>query len=60
MRNVNIADCENMFIKDEYRKISFDEEDMLASMNGEYLVKTPTVEYDEDDTPSKRRVTWRE
>ena len=60
MRNVNIADCENMFIMDEYRNISFAEEDMLAAMNGEYLVKTPSVEYEEDDTPSKRRVTWRE
>ena len=60
MRNVNIADCENMFIKDEYRNISFDEEDMLAAMNGEYLVKTPSVEYEEDNTSSKRRVTWRE
>ena len=62
MRNVNIADCENMFIKDEYRNIVFDEEDLLAVINGEYVVKTPSVECDdeEDDTPSKRRVTWRE
>ena len=60
MRNVNIADCENLFVKNEYMNISLDEEDMLAAMNGEYLVKTPSVEYEEDNTSSKRRVTWRE
>ena len=60
MRNVNIAECENLFIKDEYRNIRFDEEDMIAVINGEYVVKTPPAEFDEDDTPSKRRVTWRE
>ena len=58
MRNVNIADCENMFIKDEYRKIVFDEDDLMAVINGEYVVKTPTGE-EEAETPNKR-VTWRE
>ena len=57
MRNVNIADCENLFVKDEYRHIVFSEEDLLAVINGEYVLKTPSVE--EDDFPNKR-VTWRE
>ena len=57
MRDVNIADCENLFIKDEYRNIVFDEDDLLAVINGEYVVKTPTTE--EEETPNKR-VTWRE
>ena len=57
MRDVDIADCENMFIKDEYRNIVFDEDDLLAVINGEYVVKTPTTQ--EEETPNKR-VTWRE
>ena len=57
MRGVNIADCENLFVKDEYRHIVFSEEDLLAVINGEYVLKTPSVE--EDDSPNKR-VTWRE
>ena len=60
MRNVNIADCEDMFIKDEYRKIQFNENDMIESVYGQYLVKTPPLDETEDDTPSKRRVRWRE
>ena len=58
MRNVNIADCENLFVKDEYRHIVFSEEDLLAVIKGEYVLKTPSVEED-DDSPNKR-VTWRE
>ena len=57
MRNVNIADCENLFIKDEYRHIVFSEEDLLAVISGEYVLRTPSVE--EDSFPNKR-VTWRE
>ena len=39
----------------------FDEEDMIAAMNGEYVVKTPSLEEEEEEeTPSRRRVTWRE
>ena len=59
MRNVNIADCENLFIKDEYRHIVFDEDDLLAVINGEYVVKTPSLEEESQGTPNKR-VTWRE
>ena len=58
MRGVNIADCENLFVKDEYRHIVFSEEDLLAVINGEFVLKTPSVEED-DDSPNKR-VTWRE
>ena len=59
MRDVNIADCENLFIKDEYRHIVFDEDDLLAVINGEYVVKTPSLEDESQGTPNKR-VTWRE
>ena len=59
MRDVNIADCENLFIKDEYRHIVFDEDDLVAVINGEYVVKTPSLEEESQGTPSKR-VTWRE
>ena len=59
MRNVNIADCENLFIKEEYRHIVFDEDDLLAVINGEYVVKTPSLEEESPGTPNKR-VTWRE
>ena len=59
MRDVNIADCENLFIKDEYRHIVFDEDDLLAVINGEYVVKTPSLEDESPGTPNKR-VTWRE
>ena len=43
MRNVDIADCENLFIKDEYRHIVFDENDLLAVINDEYVVKAPII-----------------
>ena len=59
MRDVNIADCENLFIKDEYRHIVFDEDDLVAVINGEYVVKTPSLEDESQGTPNKR-VTWRE
>ena len=59
MRDVNIADCENLFIKDEYRHIVFDEDDLLAVINGEYVVKTPSLDEESQGTPNKR-VTWRE
>ena len=59
MRDVNIADCENLFIKDEYRHIVFDEDDLVAVINGEYVVKTPSLEDESLGTPNKR-VTWRE
>ena len=58
MRNVDIADCENLFIKDEYRHIVFDENDLLAVINDEYVVKTPTI--DENEATPNKRVTWRE
>ena len=58
---VNFADCENMFVKDEYRHIKFDENDLDAVINGHYEIKTPSLEDEDDDgmTPNKR-VTWRE
>ena len=59
---VHFADCENMFVKDEYRHIKFDEDDLDAVINGHYEVKTPPLEDEEEDdgmTPNKR-VTWRE
>merc|ERR1711949_79018 len=59
MRGVNIADCENLFIKDEYRHIVFTEEDMDAVLRGEYVVTTPTPDTDTRQDPSKR-VRWRE
>ena len=59
MRGVNIADCENLFIKDEYRHIVFTEEDMDAVLRGEYEVTTPTPDTDTRQDPSKR-VRWRE
>ena len=60
MRNVNIADCENMFIKDEYRHIVFDEDDLMAVINGEYVVKTPSIDDDDTESTPNKRVTWRE
>ena len=60
MRGVNIADCENLFIKDEYRHIVFSEEDLLAVINGEFVLKTPSVDDEDDDDSPNKRVTWRE
>ena len=60
MRNVNIADCENMFVKDEYRHIRISEDDLISVMNGEYQVKTPPLDDDDDDSGPNKRVTWRE
>ena len=39
--------------------IVFDEEDLVAVINGEYVVKTPSLEEESQGTPNKR-VTWRE
>ena len=57
MRSVDIADCEGMFVKDEYRKVKIGEDDLDAIVNGEFVLKE--IETEEEDTPSKKRVTWR-
>ena len=62
MRGVSIADCEGMFIKDEYRTLKIGEDDLKAIIQDDFTLHNinDDKEEDEEDTPSKKRVTWRE
>ena len=61
MRGVEINSCQGIFLKDSYRRVQYSEEDLAAELRGEYVVRSPSEESEEEEeaTPSKR-VTWRE
>ncbi|XP_023343204.1 uncharacterized protein LOC111712731 isoform X2 [Eurytemora carolleeae] len=59
MRGVDSNNCENLFLKDEYSRVRVEEDEIEDIIDGSFQIKTPNIS-EEDDTPSKKRVTWRE
>ena len=60
MRGVEIKSCQGIFLKDSYRRVQYSEEDLAAELRGEYVVRSPSEESEEEDATPSKRVTWRE
>ena len=60
MRGVEINSCQGIFLKDSYRRVQYSEEDLAAELRGEYVVRSPSEESEEEDATPSKRVTWRE
>ena len=60
MRGVEINSCRGIFLKDSYRRVQYSEEDLAAELRGEYVVRSPSEESEEEDATPSKRVTWRE
>ena len=60
MRGVEINSCQGIFLKDSYRRVHYSEEDLAAELRGEYVVRSPSEESEEEEATPSKRVTWRE
>ena len=60
MRGVEINSCRGIFLKDSYRRVQYSEEDLAAELRGEYVVRSPSEESEEEEATPSKRVTWRE